>query len=681
MKTYMKTLARMFKKHAARFVSVILIVLVAVGFISGLGSAGTKMTTSMTSYYKSQNVSDVIAKSTADSGFTEDQVQAVKDLDVFSGVETGASVDVYIGKTDRNPGGVLTRLYFLDSLNDGLAVENITVNTPEAEAVYDASGNTAYPVAFEAADNAIIGYSELETVHLDFIDIMDQLMRQNSGYTEGLDNTSKGYLEQLLTYTDMDVTVTQEWASPLTFALDGEPSYLNGLDADTPVSVTAANDLIGLENILYLPSSYLPEISFAGYSAAMQQVITGLTGLSEGPLLGTMDMYASLADRNVFDAFSNEYEQEIDADTAALSVSLGTDVQFITLYENYSFLSMYTYAKDVTGIGYIMMVVFLLVTVLIVLSTMSRLVEEERSQTACLKTLGYSSWNIISKYILFAVIALAIGVVGGYFVGMGLSSLIYFIFNYCLVMPSMTVYSGVLFFVITAAVIVVATLGGTIWAGLKETREKPADLLRPKPPKAGRKVVLEQFPFIWNRLSFNQKSTIRNVMRYPLRFTMTVVSVAIATALVMVGLALLDLCLFGGIASAAITGVSIVVVFFAGFLSILVVYTLTYINVSERERELATLDVLGYVDYEVCNYIYREVYIDTTVGIIFGVPLSVPLMLILFSVIGMGTLAGFTWFWWLIGMALPLAFTSIVTLMLGKKITCVDMNKSLKAVE
>ncbi|MCD8286644.1 MAG: hypothetical protein LUD50_05410 [Clostridia bacterium] len=680
MKTYFKTLARMFKQHAARFISVILIVLIAVGFISGLGSAGTKMTTSMTSYYQAQNVSDFIAKSTSDSGFTEDQIRAAEDTGLFSCVETGASIDVYINKTEDNPYGQLTRLYFLDSLNDGLSADNMTVNTPETEAVYDAAGNASNPVAFETADNAITGYSALETIHLDFIDILDQLSRQN-GSTEGLDDTSRQYLGELLTYTDLDVTASQEWASPLTFALDGEPSYLNGLDSDTPVSVTAANDLIDLQNILYLPSSYIPEISLEGYSPAMQQVITGLTGLSAGPLLGTMDMYATLIDRTVFDAFSSEYDAEIDADTASLAEAIGDDVQFITLSENYSFLSMYTYAKDVKGIGYIMMVVFLLVTVLIVLSTMSRLVEEERNQIACLKTLGYSSGNIISKYVLFAMAALAVGVAGGYFVGMGLSSLIYFIFNYCLAMPASTVYSGLLFFLITAAVIVVATLGGTIWAGMKETKEKPADLLRPKTPKAGKKVFLEYFPAIWNKLSFNQKSTVRNVLRYPLRFTMTVVSVAIATALVMVGLSLLDLCLFGGIASAAITGVSVVVVVFAGLLSVLVVYTLTNINISERERELASLKVLGYVDFEVSNYIYKEVYIDTLIGILFGLPLSVPLILLLFSVIGMGTLASFTWFWWIVGIALLMFFTCIVTLMLGKKIAFVDMNKSLKAVE
>ena len=173
----------------------------------------------------------------------------------------------------------------------------------------------------------------------------------------------------------------------------------------------------------------------------------------------------------------------------------------------------------------------------------------------------------------------------------------------------------------------------------------------------------------------------RNVLRYLSRFVMTVVSVAVSTALVLAGLALLDVCLFGGVNSPSVMGVAVVVIIFAGLLTAVVIYTLTNINVSERNRELATLKVLGYHEREVSGYIFREVYIDTAVGIIFGYPLSTLIMLLLFNIMGMGTIAGVSWFWWLVAPVLVLAFTFIVTLMLTPKIKRIDMNESLKAIE
>ncbi len=764
MKTYLKTLVRIFRKHITRFISIILIVLVSVGFIAGFGSASDRINISLCDYYASQNVSDFIAKSTSDSGFSDEDVEAIKEIYGEGNVNTGASVDVYLNKTEDNPDGELTRLYFLDSLNSGFTgygdTGEITVNIPDVVEVYGtgsssgtgtdssmgtasastasvhtasaatdtdgtgsatgtASANTASvhtasadtdtdgtdnatdgtdnatdgtdtdsatgtgvvnPVACEVSDNRILGYEPLQTVHIDFIDVMDQLAMQASGDGEtGLEESYITYLEMLLTYTEMDVTVTEVVSSPLTFAMDGEPSYLNGEDTETPDSVNAANDLIDLENILYIPSSYIPEISFSSIPSIFQSMIPD--SVSEGPLLGTMDMYIALQDRDTFNTFSSAYEKLTDTEQANLVSVLGTDMQVITLYENYSFVALKSYSDDMLYIGILLMVIFLLVTVLVVLSTMSRLVEEERSQIACLRTLGYSSSGIIMKYVLFAVIAMIVGAIIGYFVGLGLTTLMYYVFNYTFLMPPMTPKTGMTFFIITVAVILVATLVGTVWAGVKETKEKPANLLRPKPPKAGKKVFLEKIPFIWNRLSFKYKSTARNVLRYLPRFIMTVVSVAIATALVLVGLALLDLCLFGSIGSASVTAVAVVVVAFAAFLAVIVVYTLTNINISEREKELATLKVLGYRDGEVCGYIYREVYIDTVVGIIFGLPLSLPIDLILFSILGMGSILGVSWFMWIIGVVVVIFFTWLVTMMLRRKIVRIDMNESLKAVE
>ena len=243
--------------------------------------------------------------------------------------------------------------------------------------------------------------------------------------------------------------------------------------------------------------------------------------------------------------------------------------------------------------------------------------------------------------------------------------------------PSVTV----VFYIITLALIVAATLVATALSGIELTGERPANLLRPKPPRAGKKVILERIPVLWNRLSFRYKSTMRNVLRYKSRFLMTVISVAFSTALVMAGLGLLDMCLFQDFGSGAIMGISAVIVVFAGVLTAVVIYTLTNINISERNREIATLMVLGYYDREVTGYIYREVYVNSAIGIVFGYPLSALLLWLVFKVMGIGSLAKVSWFTWLIAPVVVLLFTGLVTLILYRKIVKVNMNDSLKAIE
>ena len=110
-------------------------------------------------------------------------------------------------------------------------------------------------------------------------------------------------------------------------------------------------------------------------------------------------------------------------------------------------------------------------------------------------------------------------------------------------------------------------------------------------------------------------------------------------------------------------------------------YTLTNINISERERELATLMVLGYQDNEVAGYIYREIYITSGIGILFGLPLGALVCQFIFVVMGFGSVPGISWFVWILAPVLSIIFTVLVTLMLRHKIVRIDMNESLKAIE
>lgn len=608
-KNYFKMLFKTFGKHIARLLSLIVMVLISVGFVAGIGSAQDKIDYSLTGYYKSRNVSDYIIKSNK-GAFTQDEISAVSRLFSAAEINTGMSVDIPLGEKRS------LRVYFLD-------FENWTVNVPELiKGEKPPSASHAYA---ERADDVIKGYSVGDNAEIDLSAV-------------GLP-------------VKFNVTVSGIVQSPLTFSKNGEPSYNNEMTS-VPETTSGTKDMNCLENILYVSKDLLPAVG---------------------------DIYVAVENRNVFKAFSGAYDRMTETDVKRIEEV--ADASVITLDKNYSFKSLSAYGEKVAGIGYVLMIAFLFVTALVTLSTMTRLLEEERPQIACLKTLGYSSFGIISKYVLFALVATGVGGGGGYFVGLGIAYFIYSIFGYSFNMPPVSGNIAIVFYIIVFSLIVAATVAATVISGFKLTGEHPANLLRPKPPRAGKKVFLERIPLLWNRLSFKYKSTMRNVFRYKSRFIMTVFAVAFSTALVLTGLALLDLCLFSSFGSPEIMGIAILIVVFAGLLTGTVIYTLTNINISERNREIATLMVLGYHNREVTGYIYREIYINSGIGIIFGYPVSLLFIWFVFSVIGQGTLAGISWFVWLIAPLFVLLFTFFVTLTLIRKIIKIDMNESLKAIE
>ena len=644
-KTYLKTLVRAFARHVTRFLSIFSMALICVGFVAGLGSTVNKIDDSLSQFYADGRVSDFILKSTTAKGCTPEEISAVRRRYGEDNVETGASYDVNLKIGDEEQ---IVRLYFFDGEGQINRLQSI-----EKSDVPLADG--AIAAKAEEGDNQINGIPLGSEITLDFIEIVKDLSPENDETIEKL--------PAFLQPKPITVTVTETVASPLLFSKDGEPSYKLPEDTPLPDTIGAVNKLEFLVgNVLYLPADIIPEI------------------MGTPILPKNSDLYVTMQNRTLFRAFSSDYKRAVEAEKTDYLNTL-ENVKAITLYDNYSFVSLHSYAEKVMGITVVLMIAFLLVTGLVVLSTMTRFLDEERAQIACLRTLGYSGAKIIFKYILFALLATGLGGTGGYFVGIGICYLIYTVFNYSFRMPPMASRVTIVFFLITLITLVVATLIATAISGAKMMNEKPANLLRPKAPKAGKKVFLERIPFLWKALPFRYKSTSRNVLRYLGRFFMTVIAVAFSTALMMAALGLLDLCLFGGISDNSIMGVAAVVAVFAGLLTAVVVYTLTNINISERNRELATLKVLGYHDKEVSSYVYREVYIDSIIGVLLGYPFSALLVGIVFKVIGLGTLGGISWFMWLIAPLIVLAFTALVTLILKRKIVKIDMNESLKANE
>lgn len=653
MKTYLKTVRRMFKKNISRFISIIFIVLIGVSLTSGVGSSTGKIKDSANDFSLDRNVSDIIVKAKTEEGFSEAQITALKDEYGEENVNFGMSFDAYITVNGEKR---LTRFYF----SDDITARTVNKFVPSDEKAADVSDGEIAVFA-EKADDKIKGYNRGDKITVDYKDVFLQLADQNDRVIE---DWQMSFINTLQPVT---LTVTKIVEDPLVFAKGGEPSFLNGEDMKIPDTIVPT-DLICVDDILYLPYSAMP----------LMQAKT--------------DIYVSLDSKRTDRVFSGSYDKTVAEEKEKIigmlaaadektNAEIEKNIAFLALAENYSFKSLYSYADKISGLSIVLMAAFACITALVVLSNVTRLIDEERAQTACLISLGYSAAGIILKYVLFVLTATAVGGFAAYFVGVGLCSFIYLVFDYSFVMPPESAVFGVTFFIITLAIIVFAAVAATIRAGLKTAGETPADLLKPKSPASGRKVIIEKIPFIWNRLSFKYKSTARNVLRYRNRFIMTVVAVAGSMGLVMAGLALLDMCLFGDFGNASIAWLAVVIVVFAALLTLTAIYTITNISISERTREIATLMVLGYYDGEVSGYIYREIYIDAVVGIIFGYGVGAVLMSIIFTIMGFGSLGGVSWYVWLVSPVAVLFFTFLVTLILRKRIISIDMNASLKALE
>ena len=658
MRTFFKSVGRSFRKNVSRFISIVFIVLISVSLTSGVGATGKKLNDSISEFAVERNVSDVIIKSKTQSGFSENQILALKNEYGAENVNAGASFDVYISVNGERR---LTRLYFSDHPLSA-TVNKFSVKRADegAEGSAVSSPDDEKIVYSEIADDFIKGYSAGDKITLDFGDILLQLAEQG-------DRELSDYEKQFFALLDpVTVTVAGTLENPLLFSKGGEPSYLNETDEIPDVMID--DGFIFLDDALYLPFSVIP-------------VATAVS-----------DIYISLPKRSGIKLFSGEYKELVARGEAKITEILayvsGADEEtikeqtaFLTLGDNFSFKSINAYAGKITGLAVALAVAFTFITALVVLSNMTRLMEEERAQTACLITLGYSPKQVIGKYLLFVFVATSVGGVAAYFVGTGLCSFIYLVFGYSYVMPPESGIFSATAFLISFAFIVVTALFATLRSGLKTSAETPAELLKPRSPVPGKKVIIEKIPFIWNRLSFKYKSTARNVLRYMNRFIMTVVAVAGSMGLVIAGLALLDMCLFGNFGNASIAWLAVVVVAFAALLTLTAIYTITNISISERNREIATLMVLGYYDGEVSGYIYREIYIDVVVGVLFGYGVGAVLANIVFAVMGVGSLAKIGWYVWLIAPAVVWFFTFLVTIILRKRIISVDMNASLKAAE
>ena len=198
-------------------------------------------------------------------------------------------------------------------------------------------------------------------------------------------------------------------------------------------------------------------------------------------------------------------------------------------------------AERIGNIGRVLPVVFFIVAALVSLTTMTRMVEEQRTQIGTLKALGYTKAEVAGKYIKYALLASVIGsLIGGIFGSLVLPRVIINAYNMLYSLENVLTPINVFYFTFACGVAVILVTLATVFSCYRELMDQPASLMRPEPPKKTKKVFLERIPFIWNRISFSRKSTIRNLVRYKKRLFMTLFGISGCMALLVVGFGLKD---------------------------------------------------------------------------------------------------------------------------------------------
>lgn len=218
--------------------------------------------------------------------------------------------------------------------------------------------------------------------------------------------------------------------------------------------------------------------------------------------------------------------------------SIIPDVSLFVLDRNshFSYVDYGNCADRMDAIAKVFPVFFYLVAALVCLTTMTRMVDEQRGNIGTLKALGYSKTSIAMKYVIYALMASLSGGLIGCVVGLNtFPKIIYSSWNIVYTVRDFTRVPELTLCIAAVAIAVGVNVFATMSACMSELIETPALLLRPKSPKNGKKVFLEHIPFIWKRLNFSKKVTARNILRYKKRFFMTVIGIAGCTTLILAG--------------------------------------------------------------------------------------------------------------------------------------------------
>ncbi len=533
----LKTFFRSVKQSFGRYLAILMIVALGVGFFTGLKNAEPSMQKTADLYFAEQNMYDFQAVSTL--GLSKDAVKSFNDYGVIAdGVyNTDLSFETSDGKE-----GVLTAFSFpeknaLPRLSEGRLPENETecigddrfFKKEDIGKTLKITESTRDPLS--CTEFTIVGLCQSPR----YINFERGTTTLNGGNLDGFLYlkeecfTSPVYHEVTLRINDGKSVFSEE--------------YKNTVD-----------------NVKPELESLLKEVAEKDYENIVKEAETKLSDARK-QLDGGWALYNQMIENGVspdrlaavYNALNEGEKQYLDGQKQIAEMKKPS-AYILDLRSNRSFYNFENDTVIVSGIANAFPIFFLLIAILVCATTMSRMIREERTQTGTLKALGVSNAKIVEKYVLYAVTASLFGCVIGFFFGTGLIPLaIWAVYGGTYEIASLSYYFSPIMYVGCLAITLVLSLGVTLFTLRNELKERPAELIRPKAPTSGKRVFLEKIKPLWNRLSFLNKVSVRNAFRYKSRTFMMIIGIAGCTALVVTGFGINDTisdvidCQYGGV--------------------------------------------------------------------------------------------------------------------------------------
>ena len=469
----LKNSLKKIKKSFGRYLSLVLIILLGVGFYTGIIVSVPNIRDVQTEYYNDKNAMDIKILSTL--GFNDDDILAiskVNDIDVAVGTY---SIDTLVNDE-------VVRVHALEeAINEVLLISG-KLPTKNNECVADAAFykvGDKIKIRDDSNNLSVLEYDVVGTIYSPLY----------TGNEYGSSDIGNGKLKSFI-YVDKD-----------NFNYEYYTEVFVSIDIDKDDDIPYADD----------------------YNDKVDDVIDNLEDIKIERLgIRTLEIVNSSYGMITKESLSGHDWFIMDRDEAMASYSiLG---------------SQYT---QVTTIANIIPIFFIIIVALMTSNTMARMVTEERGEMGTFLSLGFSNKKVISTYLMYVLSATLTGAVLGYFIGtITLPQLVYNCFP--IYFPEIKYSFDLGLLLLSVFVSCVLMISVTIYSCVKELKNKPAYLLRPVAPKSGKKILLERCNFIWSRLSFSMKITMRNISRYKNRVLITLIGTSGCTFLIMLGFALRD---------------------------------------------------------------------------------------------------------------------------------------------
>ena len=486
MKPIFKMTFRTVRTFFGRYMALLLIVALSAGFFAGLKVTTDAMINTGGDYFNEQNFYDFRLFSTL--GFSEADRDEFLSLDGVKEAEGGYSVDALIEHKDSD------HPFKIYSINDSINLPSLSAGRlPET-------------------DNECIVDEDVFTE-----DDIGKKISLSGG-------NEKTVAEQL---ENTEFTIVGLASSPLSIGLDkGTASIGNGT----------------VYSFIYIPKKNFTSEVFTELNITLDESAYIYSNEYEKLIDKHEDKVSALCEELAEKRYDDILAENMLAEEIAEQMGIEKPETYVlTRNENAGYVSFENDTGIIGGVANIFPIFFIMIAILVCITTMTRMVDEERTQIGVLKAMGFSNRAIMGKYLLYAGSATVIGWVIGFFAcTWGLPRIFWLAYNEIYGFAPISYLFSPELAVLTLAISLFFILGSTYLSCRKELSDVPAALIRPRAAKTGKRIILEHITPIWKRLSFLQKITVRNMMRYKQRLFMMIVGISCCAGLVVTAFGVRD---------------------------------------------------------------------------------------------------------------------------------------------